>query len=134
LTFDAVLDASQTWGEAYGHDDLNHIASFHHFKSFITAEQELAVDGIMLSNSLTTNFFRIQAPPGLKSDWPSAQEHPFFYIGFYSLIGLATVLTSVAAYVLQFTGALKASRTLFKQLLIGVVRATMRWHDVTPQG
>src|SRR4051794_24387516 len=53
----------KTWGEAYGQDDLLHTASSHHFKSFVTAEQEIAVDGIILSNSLTTNFFRIQMPP-----------------------------------------------------------------------
>jgi len=34
----------------------------------------------------------------------------------------------------QYTGALRASRVLFKQLLVSVVRATMRWHDTTPQG
>ncbi|KAG6914945.1 hypothetical protein DXG01_014339 [Tephrocybe rancida] len=36
--------------------------------------------------------------------------------------------------VAQYTGALRASRILFKQLLVTVVRATFRFHDTTPQG
>jgi len=40
-------------------------------------------------------------------------------------------LCSAAA---QYTGALRASRLLFKQLLVSVVRATFRFHDTTPLG
>ncbi|KAG6905178.1 hypothetical protein DXG01_004393 [Tephrocybe rancida] len=36
--------------------------------------------------------------------------------------------------VAQYMGALRASRILFKQLLVTVVRATFRFHDTTPQG
>lgn len=71
---------------------------------------------------------------GFASEWPSAQAHPFFYIGIYALISLAGVLVEIIAIIAQFTGALRASRVLFKKLLASVVRATMRWHDVTPQG
>lgn len=67
-------------------------------------------------------------------DWPPAQTHPFFYIGIYALISLAGALVEIIAIIVQFTGALRASRVLFQKLLDGVVRATMRWHDVTPQG
>ncbi|KAF9231441.1 hypothetical protein BU15DRAFT_90912 [Melanogaster broomeanus] len=34
----------------------------------------------------------------------------------------------------QYSGALRASRSMFHQLLHNVVRGTMRWHDTTPQG
>jgi ABC-type multidrug transport system fused ATPase/permease subunit len=57
-----------------------------------------------------------------------------FYVAVYALIGLGTVSVTVLSSIAQYTGALKASRKLFKQLLVGVVRATFRWHDVTPQG
>lgn len=50
------------------------------------------------------------------------------------VIAALTAIASVVAVVTQYTGALRASRIMFKQLLVGVVRATMRWHDVTPQG
>lgn len=67
-------------------------------------------------------------------DWPPAQDHPFYYIGIYALISLGGVVVAIVGIITQYTGALRASRILFERLLIGVVRATMRWHDVTPQG
>ena len=65
---------------------------------------------------------------------PSAAENPFFYIGIYAAIALGSVLVNVTGVITQYTGALRASRILFEKLLTTVVRATMRWHDVTPQG
>ena len=61
----------------------------------------------------------------IKGEWPRAQEHLFFYIGIYVAIRLAGA-SNVAAF--------RTSRTLFKQLLTKVVHATIRWHDITPQG
>lgn len=66
--------------------------------------------------------------------FPDANEEPLFYVGVYGAIGLATALITILSTMVQYTGALRASRLVFKQLLEGVVRATMRWHDVTPQG
>lgn len=66
--------------------------------------------------------------------WPSAVERPLFYIGIYAAIGLATAVASLTSIIAQYTGALRASRLIFKRLLVAVVSATMRWHDVTPQG
>ena len=65
---------------------------------------------------------------------PSAKEDPFFYIGVYAAISLGTALVNISGIITQYTGALRASRILFERLLKTVVRATMRWHDVTPQG
>lgn len=80
-------------------------------------------------------YYHIQASQKLL--WftlPDANEEPLFYVGVYGAIGLATALITIMSMVVQFTGALRASRLIFKKLLEGVVRATMRWHDVTPQG
>ncbi|KAJ6542780.1 multidrug resistance-associated ABC transporter [Mycena capillaripes] len=65
---------------------------------------------------------------------PSAAENPFFYIGVYAAIGMFGILTQLLSVVIQYTGALRASRILFKRLLVTVVRATFRFHDTTPQG
>jgi ABC-type multidrug transport system fused ATPase/permease subunit len=65
---------------------------------------------------------------------PDANERPMFYIGVYAAIGFSTAGITILSSATQYTGALRASRRLFEQLLVGVVRATMRWHDVTPQG
>jgi hypothetical protein len=59
---------------------------------------------------------------------PRARDHPLFYVGIYSLIGLASVIVALLSTIAMFLGALRASRLLFKRLLIAVVHATMRWH------
>jgi ABC-type multidrug transport system fused ATPase/permease subunit len=103
------------------------------FKSFATGETEFPVDDTIISHPLSIGFFSTRLRT-LKTDWPNAMEHPLYYIGIYAAIGMATAAINVAGYVVQFTGALKASRVLFERLLRSVARATMRWYDVTPQG
>jgi ABC-type multidrug transport system fused ATPase/permease subunit len=65
---------------------------------------------------------------------PSPHVHPMFYVLIYSSIGLGTALFVVISNLVQLTGALKASRSLFKELLDNVVYATVRFHDTTPAG
>lgn len=65
---------------------------------------------------------------------PSAQAQPYFYLGIYAAIALSGGLISICAAVVQYTGALRASKSLFELLLRNVVHATMRWYDITPQG
>lgn len=59
-----------------------------------------------------------QIVPNIKGifdiDWPNAAEHPLFYISIYAAIGLASGLASVLSVTAQFTGALRASRLLFR--------------------
>lgn len=62
------------------------------------------------------------------------KEHPYFYVGIYALIMLGTGLMNMFSVITQYIGALRASRILYDRLLRRVVGATMRWHDVTPQG
>lgn len=105
------------------------------YTSFATAEHDAVLDGYLGSHPYVNKLFDMHSPTSIMGvQWPSAQDHPLFYIGIYSAIGLGMAFVSVASYVAQFTGALRASRLLFKRLLIGVVKATMRWHDITPQG
>ena len=47
-------------------------------------------------------------------DWPNANEHPLFYVGIYAAVGAVSVLVSISSSVAQYTGALRASRVLFK--------------------
>lgn len=85
-----------------------------------------------LSSGATHEFSIAQG--GITDRLPPVQEHPLFYVAVYAGIGVASLLINVTAAATQYIGALRASRLLFKQLLTQVVRATMRWHDVTPTG
>ncbi|KAJ7105197.1 multidrug resistance-associated ABC transporter [Mycena epipterygia] len=122
----------KTWGEAYkeGH---NVSTTLHDpYRSFMASSQEVPMDGQFLRFS---SFELHPSATGFSSiNWPSAATHPLFYVGIYAAIGLTSALLTVSSSVAQFTGALRASRTLFKALLVSVVRATFRFHDTTPQG
>ncbi|KAJ7863242.1 hypothetical protein B0H13DRAFT_2237132 [Mycena leptocephala] len=65
---------------------------------------------------------------------PSATDEPLFYVGVYAAIGVFGILVQLMSAALQYTGALRASRILFKRFLVIVVRATFRFYDTTPQG
>jgi hypothetical protein len=47
-------------------------------------------------------------------EWPSAIEHPLFYVGVYAAIGLSTAFVTLCSVAAQYTGALRASRLLFR--------------------
>ena len=100
-------------------------------------QQAVTMEGLLGSHHLTHAIHGLQpfdtsitTLPTL----PNANEHPLFYIGVYSALGLGSAFLGVLTVIVQITGALRASKVLFKQLLVTVVRATMRWHDTTPQG
>ncbi|KAF8996876.1 hypothetical protein BDQ17DRAFT_1391964 [Cyathus striatus] len=70
----------------------------------------------------------------IKTWGDAANDHPLFYVSIYAAIGIGGVLVNVSSVTAQYTGALRASKKLFRQLLITVVHATFRFHDTTPQG
>jgi len=80
------------------------------------------------------SYFYVKSSTFLSITWPNAHEHPLFYVGIFALIGFTGATISILATATQYTGALKASRSIFYKLLTGVVHATMRWHDITPAG
>ena len=65
---------------------------------------------------------------------PSANDHPLFYVVIYASITFCTAAISILNVSVQYSGGIRASRLMFKQLLVGVVHASMRWHDSTPTG
>jgi ABC-type multidrug transport system fused ATPase/permease subunit len=124
------LTPSQIWGDAYS--DVN--ASSFVVSTFSAARH----NPTMVSHLETTSLYSYSTQQVLMAaslvQLPDANEHPMFYVGIFAAIGLGGALVATLSSYVQLTGALKASRRLFQQLLVGVVRATMRWHDVTPQG
>jgi hypothetical protein len=98
------------------------MSSMYNFRSFATYEHEIQVDGYLSShqhsNSLQILFTTTNKLFGF--DLPNAVEHPLFYVGVYATIGLGTALVGVVSVMAQYTGALRASRILFKWVLIRV--------------
>ncbi|TFK47824.1 P-loop containing nucleoside triphosphate hydrolase protein [Heliocybe sulcata] len=116
----------EIWVDAYGSgpEDMSHLP--------LCSRTGLAVAEPFIHHSSTV--LPLRAWCAYTSRLPSAQNHPLFYVEVYAAIGLALMVINLASRAVEVTGALRASRLLFRQLLASIARATMRWHDVTPQG
>ncbi|KAJ7647783.1 hypothetical protein FB45DRAFT_987394 [Roridomyces roridus] len=124
----------KTWGEAYKLKP-NASSLYGTYGSFVSSEYEIPMENHHPYRFATLELPIHTAGGGfLNINWPPASEHPLFYVAVYAALGLTTSFVSVCSSFAQMTGALRASRTLFKSLLVTVVRATFRFHDTTPQG
>ncbi|PPQ62804.1 hypothetical protein CVT24_000498 [Panaeolus cyanescens] len=125
----------KTWSEAYGRNETT--SATYHMKSFAVMGEEMYMNDHFVQHHIPI-YQTISTTSAQKTifgyELPSPLEYPLFYVAIYAAIGLANALTSVLSVTTQYTGALRASRILFKQLLVTVVRATFRFHDTTPQG
>ncbi len=102
----------QTWGAAYGRPD-ELIPQFI-VKPFTATEHDIPMIGYPLPH-LQHTYQILPGVTGLSEiNWPDATSHPYFYIGVYAAIGFANALTSVLSVTALYTGALRASRILFK--------------------
>ncbi|KAF8502971.1 hypothetical protein JB92DRAFT_3123623 [Gautieria morchelliformis] len=118
------------WGEAYNHSAA--VAHLFYSPSISDGEGEISLHSsayisnafqkFSLSNTVTSPRF------------PSANDHPLFYVAIYASITFGAVAISILNVCVQYSGGIRASKLLFRQLLVAVVRATMRWHDSTPTG
>ncbi|KAI0749063.1 hypothetical protein C8Q74DRAFT_1374158 [Fomes fomentarius] len=104
----------EIWGEAYGQNASTPTSSppFSYSYRAYAEQQHVLNDGL-------SHFLAHKCTPVLAL-------HP--------AISLAAGLVNIIGVMIQYTGALRASMILSDKLLRTVVRATMRWHDVTPQG
>ncbi|OJT05881.1 ATP-dependent bile acid permease [Trametes pubescens] len=121
------------WGDAYGATSSGGPTQLSYTNRGYAELQHVLGDGLSSLHQVV-----VQSPgPSFNTaviKFPPAQQHPYFYIGIYTAIAFSAGLVNIAGVITQVTGALRASRILFDRLLRTVVRATMRWHDVTPQG
>ncbi|KAJ6593236.1 multidrug resistance-associated ABC transporter [Mycena capillaripes] len=121
----------KTWGEAYK-ERQNASDLYSTYRSLMVPAHEVPMDGQI--SHFSTFHLHTSTTGFLNVDWPSAHDRPLFYVAIYTAIGLTTAFVSVCSTVAQITGALRASKKLFKALLVSVVHATFRFHDTTPQG
>lgn len=124
------------WGDAYGIGaNSTTPPSYFTHNSYLAAEHQIPIDHTYSAAYFPhSQQYGVLSRLGAAAQWPPARDHPFFYIGIYAAITLGSTFVNITGHITQYTGALRASRLLFKRLLETVVRATMRWHDTTPQG
>ncbi|KAF8178262.1 multidrug resistance-associated ABC transporter [Pholiota molesta] len=59
---------------------------------------------------------------------------PTFYISIYAAITLTDLVISTIRWFILYTGSIRASRTLYKQLLESILFASLRFHESTSRG
>ncbi|KAG8933322.1 hypothetical protein FRC02_012140 [Tulasnella sp. 418] len=131
----------KAWGEHYNQTVPEEvIASYYHVSTGLDHTPSSAHDVLMAghssgilwtTNGLTANQRDVAR---VRYELPSANQHPMFYIAVYAAIGVGAALLSTLNSVVQFFGAFRASKILFKQLLHAVVGSPMRFFDTTPTG
>lgn len=84
------------------------------YQSIAMSDHGVVMDGMhhQLTHNLHSIFIKDHVLYGI--NWPSAYEHPLFFVGLYAAIGGINVLINVSSVVAQYTAALRASRILFK--------------------
>ena len=117
------------WGDAYGPEGGRQSAQASVFVPYTVSRGQPVSDGFIATYHLPLHWRFVQPSSNASiASLPRAQDHPLFYVGIYTLIGLGTGIVNVLSIIVMYTGALRASRLLFRRLLDGVVHATMRWH------
>ncbi|CAA7267286.1 unnamed protein product [Cyclocybe aegerita] len=69
--------------------------------------------------------------------WSSAPEtsrKPGFYVGIYAALVFLEIFIRVLGWLLIFSGAIRASKSLYERLLEVVLFASLRFHDTTSRG
>ena len=125
------LNLVQKWGDAYSNSTQPQLWTHLYTMSTSVDQASLMAEPV---HSLHFTNHAIVSDMLFPGNLPSAEQNPLFYVGIYASIGLGSAFIVILSVLTQYTGALRASRILFKQLLVTVVHATMRWHDVTPAG
>jgi hypothetical protein len=57
-----------------------------------------------------------------------------YYLGIYAIVALANVTVSTFRWLILYHGGITASTSLYKKLLRNVLRAPLRWFDITAHG
>lgn len=65
---------------------------------------------------------------------PPAEGNAGFYLTVYGLSGLAVILFNSSRAICYYVASIRASQNLFAILLANVIRAPLRWFDITPAG
>jgi len=136
----------KVWGEVGSLPQYHQLSNMYIYQAYNHAVS--GVSDLFHSESEQLAFQEISSPPPYMHAFlvnpnifstyrltlPPAYRDPLPYVLIYAAIGLAGVVITTINTVVQYHGAIRASKLLFTRLLNTVVHATMRWHDVTPTG
>ncbi|WWD20615.1 hypothetical protein CI109_105091 [Kwoniella shandongensis] len=133
----------KVWGEAYTTELTSHQTLFtmikpvisHHAQRFYHSDLHHHVLHHS-TNVLSANISSVEniGAMGWKPHYPPAQSNPHFYLIVYSAITLGSAVLGILSGIVGSWGSYRAALTLHDRLLDSVLRATVRFFNVTPLG
>ncbi|KAJ3272855.1 hypothetical protein HDV01_005178 [Terramyces sp. JEL0728] len=72
--------------------------------------------------------------PAHLSDDSTSFSNSFYYLSIYGLLGFLKLFAMILKFLMQFYGALRASRSMHNDLLAKVLGSPMRFFETTPVG
>ncbi|EEU35999.1 uncharacterized protein NECHADRAFT_49776 [Fusarium vanettenii 77-13-4] len=86
--------------------------------------------GQSIYNSVVSTHQLLSQP----STQATLQSDVFFYLKIYVAISMGTVIIGILRYISSYFLAVRASRSIFQQMLFKVMRVPMLWLDTVPTG
>ncbi|KAI8713732.1 hypothetical protein NCS52_01218600 [Fusarium sp. LHS14.1] len=86
--------------------------------------------GQSIYNSVVSTHQLLSQP----STQATLQSDVFFYLKIYVAISMGTVVIGILRYISSYFLAVRASRSIFRQMLFKVMRVPMLWLDTIPTG
>ncbi|UPL02284.1 hypothetical protein LCI18_013218 [Fusarium solani-melongenae] len=86
--------------------------------------------GQSIYNSVVSTHQVLSEPP----TQVALQSDVFFYLKVYIAISMGTVIIGILRYISSYFLAVRASRSIFQQMLFKVMRVPMMWLDTVPTG
>jgi ABC-type multidrug transport system fused ATPase/permease subunit len=115
----------KTWSSAYGQIEARlSIVAYKYPETFQT----------QLFGQLTNHVNSTNVSTDLQMGMETKTRSLWFYLGIYCFISTISVLISVSRLYCVYTGSLRASRRIFRNMLHSVLRAPLRWLDTVPTG
>ncbi|CAO3610008.1 unnamed protein product [Mucor fragilis] len=121
----------KVWSAAYGHENHHSNETSATVGAFSAHNSAFSILGQSnLMNAYTAPIYN--AVDAIKNS--NGPVDVKYYLGVYFVMGVvALFMTSLRTFIL-FTGSLKASRRIHSELLNRILRAKVRFYDVTPLG
>ncbi|KAI7817497.1 P-loop containing nucleoside triphosphate hydrolase protein [Gamsiella multidivaricata] len=88
----------------------------------------------LASSAIYSDSQGYQTQPSLYDPAQSVTNNTDYYLFIYAMISIGASLAHIMQTVIVLYGSLRAARSLYRKLLMSVVRAPLRFFDTTPVG
>ncbi|KAF8518374.1 hypothetical protein BU17DRAFT_90966 [Hysterangium stoloniferum] len=120
------------WGSAYAQVSIVSLAYAAFTSNVISSNLKVSSDPWPAQHRFIPQNVTVSSTIPIK--FPSAYEHPLFYVAVYCGISILSALVATITEWMLFSGGMRSGLVLFENLLTNLSGATFRFFDTTPIG